>query len=133
MTRLIPFAFALFASAAPALAQQGGGMAMMHEMDGMMMMMAPDGASAATQGYVDAMNGMSAGMMMEFTGDADVDFIKGMIPHHQGAIDMALLIPSRARHAELLHLSDEIIKAQTHEIDEMRRWEAAWYDAEKTP
>ena len=122
MTRLIPFAFALFASAAPALAQQGGGMAMMHEMDGMMMMMAPDGASAATQGYVDAMNGMSAGMMMEFTGDADVDFIKGMIPHHQGAIDMARIQLKYGTDPQNRALAQHIIAEQELEIRQMEQW-----------
>lgn len=125
MTRLIPFAVALFASAAPALAQQGGGMAMMHEMDGMMMMMAPDGASPATQGYIDAMNGMSAGMMMDFTGDADVDFIKGMIPHHQGAVDAAKVELQYGTDPEARAFAEKVIAAQEAEIKWMTEWLAA--------
>ncbi len=54
----------LLAVTGAAVAQEGGGMPMMHEMDGMMMMMAPEGASPATQGYIDAMNAMSMGMMV---------------------------------------------------------------------
>ena len=122
MTRLIPFALALCATAVPALAQEGGGMAMMHEMDGMMMMMAPEGASAATQGYVDAMNGMSAGMMMAFTGDADVDFIRGMIPHHQGAVDMAKIVLQYGKDPEIRKLAEDVVRSQETEIKFMREW-----------
>ena len=42
----------------------------------------------ATLAYAKAMNDMMAGMI-PYTGDPDVDFMAGMIPHHQAAIDMA--------------------------------------------
>ena len=126
MTRVFPLALAIIASALPALAQDGGGMAMMHEMDGkMMMMMAPDGASAATQGYVDAMNSMSAGMMMEFTGDPDVDFIRGMIPHHQGAVDAAKVELQYGTDPEARAFAEKVIAAQEAEIAWMTEWLAA--------
>jgi uncharacterized protein (DUF305 family) len=126
VTRVFPLALAIIASALPALAQDGGGMAMMHEMDGkMMMMMAPDGASAATQGYVDAMNSMSAGMMMEFTGDPDVDFIRGMIPHHQGAVDAAKVELQYGTDPEARAFAEKVIAAQEAEIAWMTEWLAA--------
>jgi len=125
MTRVFPLALAIIASAVPALAQDGGGMAMMHEMDGKMMMMAPDGASAATQGYVDAMNSMSAGMMMEFTGDPDVDFIRGMIPHHQGAVDAAKVELQYGTDPEARAFAEKVIAAQEAEIAWMTEWLAA--------
>ena len=125
MTRVFPLVLALFATALPALAQDGGGMAMMHEMDGMMMMMAPEGASAATQGSIDAMNGMSAGMMMGFTGDADVDFIKGMIPHHQGAVDAAKVELQYGTDPEARAFAEKVIAAQEAEIKWMTEWLAA--------
>ena len=43
----------------------------------------------AVKAYMAAMQTMHKDMMVDYTGDADVDFVRGMIPHHQGAIDMA--------------------------------------------
>jgi uncharacterized protein (DUF305 family) len=65
-------------------------------------------------------------------GDAfDKAFVEMMIVHHQGAVDMAKAIPENAKHAELKKLGEEIIRAQTKEIEMMKGWLKSWgYDKE---
>ncbi len=89
---------------------------------GMMMMTAPPGASAATQGYVDAMNAMSMGMDKPFTGNPDVDFITGMIPHHQGAVDAARIELKYGKDPKARAFAEKVIAAQEKEITWMKAW-----------
>jgi uncharacterized protein (DUF305 family) len=66
---------------------------------------------------------MHADMMaVPYTGDADVDFVRGMIPHHQGAIDMARVVLANGKDSEIRRLAEGIVKAQEAEIKEMRDW-----------
>lgn len=63
----------------------------------------------------------------ELTGDEfDKAFIEMMIAHHEGAVDMAKLIPSRAKHDEIKTLGEAVITAQTKEIADMTQWQADW-------
>lgn len=78
----------------------------------------------------DAM-GMSMDDMLEMlegkTGDDfDAAFIEGMIPHHQGAIDMARMALRSAKHAEIKRMANDIISAQQREIDTMKQWQSSW-------
>lgn len=61
------------------------------------------------------------------TGDAfDQAFIEMMIPHHQGAIDMARIVQKNAKHVEIKGMADDIISAQQGEIDMMKQWQKDW-------
>lgn len=64
------------------------------------------------------------------SGDAyDKAFVEMMIAHHEGAVDMAKLSESRAKHAEVKDLSKAIIAAQEKEIADMKKWMKEWgYD-----
>jgi len=86
----------------------------------------PNAAAAAetesTVAYKKAMDGMMQNMKMAHSGDADVDFVKGMIPHHKGAIDMAKVELQFGKDPEILKLAEEIVKAQESEIATLNGW-----------
>ena len=65
---------------------------------------------------------MHKAMTIAFTGNADVDFVKGMIPHHEGAVDMARTVLAFGKDPAVRKLAEEIVKAQQGEIALMREW-----------
>jgi hypothetical protein len=77
---------------------------------------------ASNAAYAAAMQRMHNDMDITYTGDADVDFAKGMIPHHQGAIDMAKIVLQHGDDKKIRKLAQNIIKAQEKEIEMMARW-----------
>jgi uncharacterized protein (DUF305 family) len=76
----------------------------------------------STKAYMTGMDRMMKDMMVPYTGDADVDFVRGMIPHHQGAIDMAKVVLEHGKDPEIGKLAADIVKAQEGEIAWMQQW-----------
>lgn len=67
-----------------------------------------------------AMTKMMSDMTVKPTGDVDRDFVAMMVPHHQGAIDMALAVLRYGHNEQLKRLAQEIIVTQQQEIAAMR-------------
>ncbi len=75
----------------------------------------------------DMMHSMNAELQGK-TGDAfDQAFLSEMIIHHQGAVEMAQLALTNAKHQEIKDLAKAIIAAQNKEITDMKGWMKAWY------
>ncbi len=66
-----------------------------------------------------AMTKMMAGMNLRPSGDVDRDFVAAMIPHHQGAIDMAVAELRYGSNEKLRRIAQEIVVAQQQEITAM--------------
>lgn len=82
----------------------------------------PPDETASTAAFEKANEKMHEGMMVKFTGDVDIDFVRDMIPHHRGAIDMAKIEQAYGKDPEIRKLATAIIKAQEAEIGAMNAW-----------
>lgn len=78
--------------------------------------------TASTRAYEAAMATMHQHMNAPLSGNADVDFVRGMIPHHQGAADMASILFRHGTDPDLNALAKDIWGAQTQEIAWMKCW-----------
>ncbi len=92
------------------------------DMKGMDMKMMP-GANdtASTKAFKMAMM-RAMQTMPTFSGDADVDFMKHMRPHHQAAIEMAKVVLANGKDPDAMKLAQEIIAAQEKEIATIDAW-----------
>lgn len=87
-----------------------------------------DVASASSREYREANAVMHRDMGAALTGDADRDFVAGMIPRHEGAIAMARILLRHGRDAENHALTRAIIATQEAEIADARMADAARVD-----
>ena len=79
-------------------------------------------STPATAEFQAAHERMMRNMALPYTGDPDVDFRVQMIPHHQGAIDMARAAMRHAKDPWTRQLAESVIVEQQREIAEMQAW-----------
>jgi uncharacterized protein (DUF305 family) len=77
--------------------------------------------TTSTKKYQQINDNMHKSMDIKFTGDADKDFLAAMIPHHQGAVDMAEVVLQHGKNPKIRQLAQEIITMQKKEIAEMKQ------------
>jgi uncharacterized protein (DUF305 family) len=75
----------------------------------------PKAKTDATKEYEAAANKMHGDMTLPYTNNVDVDFVRGMIPHHQGAIDQSKILLKYSKNPRLRRLAGGIIVAQRRE------------------
>lgn len=81
------------------------------------------GVSPDWSELMESMEKMHVAMdKIDRTGDSDVDFVRLMLPHHQGAIDMARAQLMYGKDPQMRRLAQEIITDQQSEIELMQLW-----------
>ena len=63
----------------------------------------------------------------------DQQFIDMMVPHHEGAVEMARIAEQRSQRAEIRTMTSDILRTQASEIEQMKAWRRAWYGSDETP
>jgi len=90
--------------------------------DMMQGMMPSPNDPASTKDFKAADMQMMHNMHVPYTGNADVDFRTHMIPHHQGAVEMAKVALKHAKDPETKRMAQKIVDDQEKEIAEMQDW-----------
>ena len=112
MNNRMKIAVVLAAVAAPAMAFA----------EDMKMDMNASGGTPADKAFAASMQTMMKNMDVKPTGKTDKDFVTMMMPHHQGAIDMAKVELQYGKDPMLRKMAADIVKAQEQEIGEMKAW-----------
>ena len=71
------------------------------------------------------------GMSGTTSGDYDQNFIDGMVPHHQAAVEMAKVAQQHGEHPEIKQLANDIVTSQDGEIVKMKSWRKSWYGSDQ--
>ncbi len=79
----------------------------------------------AVAAYRVALAQMHQDMDIAYSGEPDVDFVRGMIPHHAGAVAMARTVLAFGKDPQIRKLAEEVVKAQEAEIAFMQAWLAS--------
>ena len=94
--------------------------------DGLMRLMGMKTISMTSSMDGMSMDGMTTNLSGRSGDDFDRLFLEEMIAHHQGAIDMAKQAQKNAQHEDLKTLANDILTAQSKEIDMMQAWQDQW-------
>ncbi len=118
LTLLIPACLALgLAAALPNFAEEATDKTVDHSAH-----MIEGDMSPSSMAFMAANDKMHMDMGVALTGNADVDFIRGMIPHHQGAVDTARIVLEYGTDPEVRKFAESVIAAQEAEIAWMKSW-----------
>ncbi|HWJ76061.1 MAG TPA: DUF305 domain-containing protein [Kaistia sp.] len=77
---------------------------------------------ASTKAFRIASDRMHLGMAIDYSGNADTDFVRGMLAHHRGAIELAEAELEYGKDPEIRKLAEGIIATQQAEVTKMRKW-----------
>lgn len=91
-----------------------------------MMGMHTNEQGSSSNGSSMSMDDMTNDLKNKSGDEFDKAFLEEMIIHHQGAIDMANLVLQKSTKPELRNLANDIITAQTKEINQMKTWQQQW-------